>query len=72
MRMKLNLYLIKKEIKFPLDMHAAIERSSKLLDKKVIEKLIEEEESNDQVVLNIFGKLNKTVPPELFWIKRIQ
>ena len=47
-------------------MHAAIERSSKLLDKKVIEKLIEEEESNDQVVLNIFGKLNKTVPPELF------
>ena len=29
-------------------------------------QLIEEEESNDQVVLNIFGKLNKTVPPELF------
>ena len=26
MRIKLNLYLIKKEIKFPLDMHAAIEK----------------------------------------------
>ena len=68
MRMKLNLYLIKKEIKFPLDMHAAIEKEVfKLLDKKVIEKV---EESNDQVVSNNFGKLEKTVPPELFWIKK--
>ena len=40
-------------------------RSSKLLDKKSL-KVNKEEESNDQVVLNNFGKLNKTVPPELF------
>ena len=55
--MKLNLYLIKKEIIFPPEMHAAIENEvSKLLDKKVIEKV---EESDDQVVSNIFGRLKK-------------
>ena len=38
-------------------MHAAIENEvSKLLDKKVIEKV---EESDDQVVSNIFGRLKK-------------
>ena len=47
----------KREINFPPEMHAAIENEvSKLLDKKVIEKV---EESNDQVVSNIFGRLKK-------------
>ena len=47
----------KKEIIFPPEMHAAIENEvSKLLDKKVIEKV---EESDDQVVSNIFGRLKK-------------
>ena len=47
----------KKEIIFPPEMHAAIENEvSKLLDKKVIEKI---EDSDDQVVSNIFGRLKK-------------
>ena len=44
----------KNEINFSPEMQAAMENEvSKLLDKKVIEKV---EESNDQVVFNIFGR----------------
>ena len=47
----------KNEINFSPEMQAAMENEvSKLLDKKVIEKV---EESDDQVVSNIFGRLKK-------------